>query len=326
MRSPRIAMLVAAALLGTGLLMVLGRHYLSDRAVVKQKSARFCDAESVTLSQDGQFVAVTCSQDFVYVYRLPQLHQVTRLAAKEGRAFQTAFAPDKALLAVAEWADGVTLWDTTHWTKVRDMRSLGRTNAVAWSPDGSWLAGSIGAGGWCVIVWKTSGYQEAYRFKSQGTSMFGPGFACVTFIDNQKLAAGGLDGCIYVWDLRTGQLLQRLCGHTQPIWRVAALPAEGLLASSSMDNTVVIWDWQRGKQVAVLQGTVVASCPSKGLLAISSGTKPVVLQLWEAQSLRVVVSQRVDEQNIMDMAFSADGKYLVTVGNGKSVIVWRVEQ
>ena len=326
MWSFRNTMLVVAAFLGAGLLIALGKHYFSAGViVVKQQSVRCCDAEAVAFSRDGRLLAVTCSRDLVSVYGFPQLNQVTELRAKEGRAFQTAFAPHTALLAVAEWADGVTFWDTTNWSKVREMRSLGRTNAVAWSPDGSWFASSIGANGWCVIVWKTNGHQEVYRFKSQGSSMFGPGFACVTFIDNQKLAAGGLDGCIYVWDLRNGHLLRRLCGHTQPIWRVAALPAEGLLASSSLDNTVVIWDWQRGKQVTVMSGLAVASCPSKGLLAISSGTKPVVLQLWEAQSARLIASQRVEGQNIMDMAFSGDGKYLVTVGNGESVIVWRIK-
>jgi WD40 repeat protein len=293
---------------------------------MKIRSVRIGALDAVTVARSGDLLAGAGTRDYVWVYTIPDLREVAKLSAQEGRVFQASFLPQKHLVATAEWAGGVGLWDIRHQRLVGRVKAPGRTNAVTFSPDGTWLAGSIGAGGWCVIVWETSGYREAYRFKAQGTSMFGPGFACVTFIDNQKLAAGGLDGCVYVWDLRAGKLVQRLCGHTQPIWRVAALPAEGLLASSSMDNTVVIWDWQRGKQVAVLPGTVVASCPSKGLLAISSGTKPVVLQLWEARSFRIVASQKVDVQNTMDMAFSADGKYLVTVGNGESVIVWRVEQ
>ncbi len=295
-------------------------------ALSKLASSHGCDADAIALSPGGKLTAVTCTRNFVYVYRLSDLKQLSSLRAREGRAFQTAFFPGKDYLAVAEWAGGLTLWDTKQWRKVAGISTPGRTNAVALSPDGRWLAAAVGADSWCLVVWRTQGYREAYRFQSQGTSLFGPGFGCVVFLDNQTIVAGGTDGCVYSWDLRTGQLLKRLCGHTQPIWRVAALPAEGLLASSSMDNTVVIWDWQRGKQVAVLPGTVVASCPSKGLLAISSGTKPVVLQLWEARSFRIVASQKVDVQNTMDMAFSADGKYLVTVGNGESVIVWRVEQ
>lgn len=313
--------------LGFSLLLVLGGQYLSTRAgLLQQRSARFCDADAVAFSPNGKLVAVTCSRDLVYICRFPQLDQVTKLQAKDGRAFQTAFFPDKDYLAVAEWAGQVTLWDTKQWKKVAEISTPGRASAVALSPDGRWLAASVGADGWCLVVWQTKGYREVYRFKSQGTSRFGPGFACVAFLDSQTLAAGGFDGCVYVWDLRTGQLLKRLCGHIQPIWRIAALPTEGLIASSSMDNTVVVWDWRRSKQVMVTPGSVVASCPTRGLFAVSSGTSPVILQLWDARSSRMVASQTVQEQNIMDMAFSADGNYLVTVGNGTSVIIWRIER
>lgn len=327
MRSLRNILLGLVAMVGLSLFIVLAGQHLANRAVLtQQKSVSLCDADAVAFSPDGKYIAVTCSRDFVYVCTFPQLVPVTKLRAKDGRAFQAAFAPGKALLAVAEWAGGVTLWNRTRWTQVREVKAPGRTSAVAWSPDGSWLAGSIGADGWCIIVWRTGEYREVYRFKAQGSSMFGPGFGCVTFINNQTLAAGGLDGCVYIWHLRTGQILRRLRGHTQPIWRVAALPTEGLIASSSMDNTTVVWDWQRSKQVMTAAGNVVASCPAKGLLAISSGTQPAVLQLWDVKRSRMIASQKVAEQSILDMAFSADGNYLVTVGSGKSVIVWRMER
>lgn len=319
-----LLLIVAAA--GLSLITWLMRHTQEAASLIKIRAVSIGDLDAIAIAQSGSLIAVVGTRDYMWVYTIPDLREVAQLSAQEGRVFQATFLPHKHLVATAEWAGGVRLWDVRHQRLVSRVKAPGRTNAVAFSPDGAYLAGSIGAGGWCVVVWKTSGYREAYRFKAQGTSMFGPGFGCVTFIDNQKLAAGGLDGCVYIWDLRSGQLLKRLCGHTQPIWRVAVLPAEGLVASSSMDNTVVIWDWQRGKQVTVMPGLAVASCPTKGLFAVSSGTEPVVLQLWEARSSHVVASQKVEEQNIMDMAFSADGKYLVTVGNGKSVIVWRVER
>lgn len=327
MRSFRNVILVLIAVLGFSLLIVFGGRYLPARAVLlRQKSVSLCDADAVAFSPNGNLVAATCSRDLVYICRFPQLDQVTKLRAKAGRAFQAAFFPDRACLAVAEWAGGVTLWDTKQWRKVAEIGTPGRANAVALSPDGRWLAAAVGADGWCLVVWQTKGYRETYRFQSQGTSLFGPGFGCVAFLDSQTLAAGGTDGCVYVWNLRTGQLLKRLCGHTQSIWRIAVLPTEGLIASSSLDNTVAVWDWQQGKQVVVTPGSVTASCPTKGLLAVSSGTSPVVLQLWDARSSRMVASQKVEKQNILDMAFSADGKYLITVGNGESVIVWRIEQ
>jgi WD40 repeat protein len=115
-----------------------------------------------------------------------------------------------------------------------------------------------------------------------------------------------------------------LCGHAQPVWRIAVVPAKGLIASASLDNTIVVWDWQHGRQVAAMKGGVVASCPAKGLLAASSGTPPIVPQLVETQGFRTVFSTEVKDQNILDMAFSADGKYLVTAGNRQTLTVWRL--
>jgi hypothetical protein len=298
---------------------------LAKRIVLlPQNSVTVCDADAVAISSDGKRIAVTCARDAVYAFQFPELKPLARLRAKDGRAFQAAFAPHKNLLAVAEWAGGVTLWDTTTWKKVTELQARGRTNAVRFSPDGSWLAASVGADGWCVMVWKTDPYQETYRFRAQGSSMFGSGFGSVEFVDNQTLAAGGLDGCVYIWELRSGRLLHRLCGHAQPIWRIAVVPAKGLIASASLDNTIVVWDWQHGRQVAATKGGVVASCPAKGLLAASSGTPPIVLQLLETQGFRIVFSTQVNDQNILDMAFSPDGEYLVTVGNRQTVRVWRL--
>ncbi|MCL6476777.1 MAG: hypothetical protein K6U75_17240 [Firmicutes bacterium] len=312
------------------ILCIFALVYYWQRSLAKrivllpQKSVSVCDADAVAVSPDGKRIAVTCTRDEVYVYQFPELKTLARLKAKEGGPSQTAFAPYKNLLAVAEWGRGVTLWDTTTWKKVTELPAPGRTNAVRFSPDGTWLAASVGADGWCVVVWKTDRYREVYRFKAQGSSMFGPGFGCVDFADSETLAAGGLDGCVYIWDLRSGRLLHRLCGHAQPVWRIAVVPAKGLIASASLDNTIVVWDWQHGRQVAATKGGVVASCPAKGLLAASSGTPPIVLQLVETQGFGTVFSTEVKDQNILDMAFSADGKYLVTVGNRQTVTVWRL--
>jgi WD40 repeat protein len=299
---------------------------LAKRIVLlPQNSVTVCDADAVAISPDGRRIAVTCARDAVYAYQFPELKPLARLRAKDGRAFQAAFAPHKNLLAVAEWAGGVTLWDTTTWKKVTELQAPGRTNAVRFSPDGTWLAASVGADGWCVVAWKkTDRYREVYRFMAQGGSMFGPGFACVDFVDSETLAAGGLDGCVYIWDLRNGRLLHRLCGHAQPVWRIAVVPAKGLIASASLDNTVILWDWQHGRHVAASLGGVVASCPVKGLFAASSGRPPIVLQLLETQGFRIVFSTQVNDQNILDMAFSPDGEYLVTVGNRQTVRVWRL--
>ncbi|CAJ1393524.1 unnamed protein product [Effrenium voratum] len=54
------------------------------------------------------------------------------------------------------------------------------------------------------------------------------------------LASGGEDHRVYVWHRRHKRLVRRLCGHTEPV-NAVSWNGKGLLASSSDDNSVIIW-------------------------------------------------------------------------------------
>src|SRR4030095_5992641 len=94
--------------------------------------------------------------------------------------------------------------------------------------------------------------------------------------DNRWLASGGKDNVIKIWDMATGNVLRTLYGHTRNVNALAVSPDGKLLASGSgdinderdlgafaqggvvggaEDNTVRIWDVQKGKQLHVLRGS-----------------------------------------------------------------------
>lgn len=56
---------------------------------------------------------------------------------------------------------------------------------------------------------------------------------------------------IYVWAIRTGQLLDVLAAHEGPAVSLSFNPARQLLASASWDKTVRLWDVFAGNKVAV---------------------------------------------------------------------------
>ena len=47
---------------------------------------------------------------------------------------------------------------------------------------------------------------------------------------------------IFVWSLKTGMLIDVLSGHTGPVSCLSFCHSNGMLASSSWDNTVRVWD------------------------------------------------------------------------------------
>ncbi len=57
------------------------------------------------------------------------------------------------------------------------------------------------------------------------------------------IVAGSLDPfSIFVWSLRTGQLIDILNGHTGPISSLCFSPNGAVLVSGSWDQTVRVWD------------------------------------------------------------------------------------
>ncbi|KAF0728199.1 hypothetical protein Ae201684_014024 [Aphanomyces euteiches] len=55
---------------------------------------------------------------------------------------------------------------------------------------------------------------------------------------------GSEDGAVYVWDVTTGKLLERLLGHTGVTYSAKWHENQALMASCSHDGTVKTWWWQ----------------------------------------------------------------------------------
>lgn len=68
-------------------------------------------------------------------------------------------------------------------------------------------------------------------------------FKTATFSpDGKYVAAGNGDGIVRIWDVRTGQLVQRLKGHTGIVYGVAFMPHGKGLVSGSKDSTLKYWN------------------------------------------------------------------------------------
>ena len=72
--------------------------------------------------------------------------------------------------------------------------------------------------------------------------------------DGTKLASGGWDDKVRIWNTNTGQSVQNLTGDLGTVWSVvwnARNAAE--LASGSRDSTVKIWNVNAGQLVRTLR-------------------------------------------------------------------------
>ncbi|XP_078313389.1 uncharacterized protein LOC111129939 isoform X5 [Crassostrea virginica] len=104
------------------------------------------------------------------------------------------------------------------------------------------------------------------------------GVVCIHF-DKKRLISAGLDRCIRLWDVRSGQSIHKFYGHKGGI---RCLQFEGnTLVSGSWDTTLIVWDLKTFERKAVLgnhRGCV--SCIQMNHKYILSGSHDKTVMLW----------------------------------------------
>jgi WD40 repeat protein len=143
--------------------------------------------------------------------------------------------------------------------------------------------------------------------------------------DGKRLASGGDDGMVKVWDAMSGK--EVLTIRADSAVSCVAYSREGKrLASGGWDRVVRVWDAESGKEVLVLKGhkesiTFVAFSPDGKRIASGSGDD--TLKVWDAASGNALFTVELDDDyDITCLAFSPDGKYIATGDGEKRLTVW----
>lgn len=148
-------------------------------------------------------------------------------------------------------------------------------------------------------------------------------FSCIAVDSSGELIAAGCQDLfdIYVWSMKTGRLLEALAGHESPVSSLDFCPKEGVLASTSWDKTLRIWnvfEGKTGREVFDLSadGIAVQFAPTGKHVAVATIDCQITIFDWNAGNQIVSIEGRLDfdagraETDVITAKKSSAAKYV----------------
>ncbi|KAF7342956.1 WD-REPEATS-REGION domain-containing protein [Mycena venus] len=135
-------------------------------------------------------------------------------------------------------------------------------------------------------------------------------------VHQEHIVSGSYDHTVRIWDADTGAALGGPLRHNDMVLCVTFSPDGKHIVSGSSDNTVYVWDAETGAvQHCLLEGHI-----GQVQIPLSSATKGH-REKWRVT--KAVLSGHTDE--VYSVAFSPDGKHIVSGAYDNTVQIWDVE-
>ena len=194
-----------------------------------------------------------------------------------------AFSPDGTQMASSGYHE-VLIWNVADGAQIRRITNVAeRTHEIQYSPDGTLIAVAAGtpAQNGEVKLFKAADGSLVKDLVTTSDAMFALSFSP----DGKRLAAGGADRAIRVFNVETGVQELLIEDHADWVMGIAWSPDGTKLASASRDKTSKVFDAKTGDSLVTFPGH---GEPVFGVQFLPSGTEIATagrdkqIRIWNA--------------------------------------------
>ena len=258
---------------------------------------------SAQYSPDGRLVVTGSVDHTARIWDSKSGAELHALNGHKDAVLSAAFSSDGRRVATGS-ADGTArLWDAKTGLPIRTMKGQGGAiDAVRFSDGDRYV----------VISSKTE--TRSWSTQNGMAATGAPGTDRQLEIDEGTVAVA----------VSSGAWVASLYGHDRPITSVSFSQKAGLIATSSVDGMVRLWDIEQGTAVRTLRGhegeVQQAMFDPSGTHLVTAGD--TTARVWQAETGREVAVLRHPAGEIVGARFSPDGRLLVTVSSSGTAHVW----
>jgi len=304
------------------------------------------DGKSLALAPNDHVLGDSREDDAVFLLNYADGTQGRALIQPQGGATYMAYSPDGKRLATAGLSS-LTLWDLEKGGVMSELENSVSFGNLAFSPDGKLLASFSYKN---FRLWDVASGQVARQLSDNKETVH-----FVAFSPNGKLlaAVNNVKKEIVLWDVATGQPARTIPNVSGTL---AFSPDGRVFATGDPEGNVVFVDPATGALVARTAATaapkdgrptlvghhrftyspdgkmlaavaIVLNPQGKVLLQMygSSQRADAFIRLWDTATGTELRTLNGHTEFIMSLAFSGDGKYLLSGGQDRLAKLWEVE-